>query len=71
LTSSGAGTFGASAGAPDHRPGEVFEVGDLLTRLARLGITMTPGKVTGILDYWAGAPSSPSSSPESIAARTR
>lgn len=34
-------------------PGEVFEVGDLLAQLARLGIAMTPGKVTGILDYWA------------------
>lgn len=34
-------------------PDEVFEVDDLLARLARLGIAMTPGKVTGILDYWA------------------
>ncbi|MFD4444420.1 recombinase family protein [Nocardia sp. NPDC058519] len=34
-------------------PGEVFEVGDLLARLARLGLAMTPDKVSGILDYWA------------------
>ncbi|MGW4719399.1 hypothetical protein [Nocardia sp. NPDC004260] len=34
-------------------PGEVFEIGDLLARLAGLGIAMTPDKVVGILDYWA------------------
>ncbi|MEU8901324.1 hypothetical protein AB0C65_36030 [Nocardia sp. NPDC048505] len=34
-------------------PGEVFEVGDLLARLAELGIAMTPDKTIAILDYWA------------------
>lgn len=34
-------------------PGEVFEIGDLLERLAGLGIAMTPDKIAGILDYWA------------------